>query len=154
MTEENPSLVNYLDEVILQELAHQMACELFQDKEPMGLYDDHDPAKVDSCLNLPRQAVFGNDLYPGIYKKSAIMFYAFNRNHAFGNGNKRLSAAAFVVFLFINGRVLTVNAGVLRDKALELAKTQDSIDEVVAKLAVWAEENSISIEEFRKVVKR
>lgn len=150
MTEEKASLVNYLDEASLKKLAHQMACELFADEEPMGLYDDHNEAKLDSCLNLPRQAVFGQDLYPGIYRKAAITFYAFNRNHAFGNGNKRLSAAAFVTFLFINGRALVVSTAVLRDKALEIAQTTESIDKVVADLAKWAEENSISVEELKK----
>jgi death on curing protein len=96
MTEENSSPVNYLDEKILKELAHEIACQIFQEEEPMGLYEDHDQAKLDSCLNLPRQAVFGKDLYPGVFKKAAITFYAFNRNHAFGNGNKRLSVAVLV----------------------------------------------------------
>lgn len=41
MTEES-SRVNYLDEKILKELAHEMACQLFQEEEPMGLYEDHD----------------------------------------------------------------------------------------------------------------
>lgn len=142
MTEVNPSHVNYLDKFILKELAHHMACELFQEEEPMGLWDDQDPNKVDSCLNLPRQAVAGQDLYPGIFKKAAITFYSFNRNHAFGNGNKRLSAAAFVVFLFLNGRIFNATPQQLRDKALELAQTTSPIGEVIEELAVWAENNS------------
>ncbi len=91
MTEEKASRVNYLDERILKEICHEMARRLFEHEEPMGFYEDHDRAKVDPCLNLPKQSAFDQELYPTIFKKAAITFYAFNRNHAFGNGNKRLS---------------------------------------------------------------
>jgi hypothetical protein len=54
MTEEKPSHVNYLDEKILKEICHDIACRLFQNEEPMGLYEDHDQGKLESCLSLPR----------------------------------------------------------------------------------------------------
>ena len=142
MTEEKISRVNYLDKKILKELAHEMASRLFQQEEPMGLYDDHDPAKLDSCLNLPRQSAYGEELYPDIYKKAAITFYAFNRNHAFGNGSKRMSVAATVVFLFINDIAVTASTKELRDKALWLAQVEDPIGEVVERLAGWIKERS------------
>ena len=143
MTEGNKSPIKYLDGETLKKLCHEMACRLFQDEEPMGLYEDHDPAKLDSCLNLPKQAAFGQDLYPGVFKKAAITFYAFNRNHAFGNGNKRLSVATLVVFLFINDQILKVTTNELRDKALWLAQTDRPIGEVVEELAEWIEENCL-----------
>ncbi len=150
MTEEKATPVNYLDEQILKEICHEMARRLFDREEPMGFYEDHDQAKVDSCLNLPKQAAFGRELYPTIYKKAAITFYAFNRNHAFSNGNKRLSVMAFVVFLFINDRALTIGASELRDKALWLAQTDKPISEVVDELALWAEQNTIGVDEWLK----
>ena len=148
MTEESNSRVNYLDEKILKEICHELARELFEEEEPMGLYEDHDKAKVDSCLNLPRQAAFGEELYPGIFKKAAITFYAFNRNHAFGNGNKRLSVMAFAVFLYINNLAIEVEPAELRDKALWLAQTNEPIDKVVKELADWGESNCISVSEL------
>jgi prophage maintenance system killer protein len=72
MTEENASRVNYLDEEILKEICHELAAELFRDQEPMGLYDDHDQAKVDASLNLPRQAAYGHELYPDLFTKAAV----------------------------------------------------------------------------------
>lgn len=137
MTEENPSRVKYLDTKILKELAHEIATQLFQEDEPMGLYDDHDSAKLDSCINLPRQSAFGQELYPDIYTKAAVTFYAFNRNHAFGNGNKRMSVAATAIFLYINDLAIDVSTQEFRDKALWLAQVDQPIDIVVAHLAEW-----------------
>lgn len=150
MTEENASRVNYLNEEILKEMCHEVAQALFQDEEPMGLYEDHDKAKLDSCINLPRQAAYGHDLYPDVYTKAAVTFYAFNRNHAFGNGNKRLSVMAFAVFLYINDLALMVSPEALRDKALWLAQTQQSIAEVVADLAQFAKDNCIPVSQLNK----
>jgi death on curing protein len=137
MTEENASRVRYLTKESVEAICHEMAARLFADEEPMGLYKDHDPAKLDSCINQPRQAVGGQDLYPSIFDKAAITFYLFNRNHVFGNGNKRLSVAALSVFLFINDWFLVASADELRDQALWLAQVEEPIGEVVAKLSVW-----------------
>lgn len=150
MIEERVSRVNYLDEKILKEICHEMARELFEDEEPMGLYEDHDQGKVDSCLNLPKQAAFGQELYPGIFKKAAITFYAFNRNHAFRNGNKRLSVVAFAVLLYINDQAIEVTPQELRDKALWLAQTEEPIGGVIEELAIWAEENCVPVSKKRE----
>lgn len=148
MTEGKNSQVNYLNEQILKEICHEMARRYFQQEEPMGMYEDHDQGKVDASLNLPQQSAFGQELYPTIYKKAAVTFYAFNRNHAFGNGNKRLSVMAFTVFLFMNDRALTVTANELRDKALWIAQTDMPIGEAVEELATWAERNTLTMAEW------
>lgn len=150
MTEEKVSRVNYLDEHILKEICHEMACRLFEDDEPMGLFEEHDRAKVDSCLNLPRQSVFGRELYPTIFKKAAVTFYAFNRNHPFANGNKRISVIAFAVFVYINDYALTATAADVRDKALWIAQTNTPIGEVVEEIAAWAQAHTVPLFEWQK----
>lgn len=148
MTGENPSSVKYLDEKILREICHAIARKLFQEEEPMGLYEDNDQGKLESSLNLSRQAFGGQELYPGVFKKAAVTFYVFNRNHIFGNGNKRLSVAALVVFLYINDLALTVPTPELRDKALWLAQVTDPIGDVVNELEAWIKENCIPVNEL------
>lgn len=66
--------INYISEDILENICHSLACELFQDEEPMGLYKDHDQAKLDVSLSLPKQIVFGTELYPTLFKKAAILY--------------------------------------------------------------------------------
>lgn len=145
MTEEKNSSINYISEEILENICHSLACELFQDEEPMGLYKDHDQAKLDASLSLPRQAVFGRELYPDIFKKAAILFYAINRNHAFGNGNKRLSVAVLIVFLYINDLLLNVSQKEMRDKALEIAQTKQTVEKVVDEVSEWIKNNSVPL---------
>lgn len=148
MTKENSSQVNYLDEKTLKELAHELACQLFAQEEPMGLYEDHDQGLLDSSINLPRQGAYGEDFYPGIFTKAAVTFYAFNRNHPFGNGNKRMSVAAMVVFLFINDQALDVPTSEMRDKALWLAQVEEPIGEVIPHLSEWIQQRCIPMKEY------
>ena len=41
--------------------------------------------------------VFGEEVYPGIHQKAAVLISAINHNHPLLDGNKRLSAAAAAV---------------------------------------------------------
>ena len=159
MTEENPSpihekssRVNYITEDILERVCHKLAGELFKGEEPMGLYEDHDEAKLNASLALPQQMAFGQELYEGIYRKGAVLFYAINRNHAFGNGNKRLSVAALLVFLYINDAIFDGSDEELRDKALWLAQVGEPIGDVVDQLAGWIERNSVGKAEYEKTI--
>ncbi len=89
--------------------------------------------------------MYGTELYPDIYKKAAILFYAINRNHAFGNGNKRLSVAVLIVFLYINDLILTVSQKEMRDKALEIAQTNDRVETIVVLTSEWIKNNSTQL---------
>lgn len=143
--------VNYITEAILKDICHKLADELFKGEEPMGLYTDHDEAKLQASLALPRQEVFGEELYKGVYKKAAVLFYAINRNHAFGNGNKRLSVVSLLVFLYMNDIIFDGSNDELRDKALWLAQTTDSIGDAVAHLTIWIQKDSYTRKEYEKV---
>ncbi len=154
MTEEqNLEHVNYLDKQIVQELCHKIAEDIFEGKEPMGSFSDHEENKLDSCLSLPRQKVFGKDLYPTILEKAAILFFALNRNHPFGNGNKRVSAASLVVFLHINDIILYATRKDFFEKTLWLAKTDDDLEIVKRELVGWLTENTMTKDEFQKLQK-
>ena len=78
---------------------------------------------MDAALNLPRQTFDGKELYPTIIDKAAILFYAINKNHAFRNGNKRISAASLMVFLFINDKWLDAGKTEIVEKTLYVAKS-------------------------------
>ena len=151
MTEKNASPVNYITEEILKDICHEVAAGLFAIEEPMGLYADHDEARLQASLALPRQSFSGEELYKGPYRKAAVLFYAINRNHAFGNGNKRLSVASLVVFLYINNIILKGSDAELRDKALWLAQVDERIERVIDHLAEWIEQNSLEKTEYERI---
>ena|SRR5665213_486961 len=147
MTEQqHPKSVNYLDKEIVQQICHKIAEDIFENKEPLGTFSDHEDDKLDSCLNLPRQKAFGFDLYPTLIDKAAILYYTLNRNHPFGNGNKRISAASLVVFLFINNVRLVTSRNDFFEKTLWLAKTTDEFDAVKNELMRWLLEHAKPLE--------
>ena len=47
--------------------------------------------------------VFGEEVYPGLHQKAAVLIGAINRNHPLLDGNKRLSWFITVAFYAING---------------------------------------------------
>ncbi|MDR2801767.1 MAG: virulence protein RhuM/Fic/DOC family protein [Prevotellaceae bacterium] len=49
------------------------------------------------------QTFDGNDLYPSIEEKAAMLLYLVVKNHSFSDGNKRIAAFLFLWFLDRNG---------------------------------------------------
>ena len=65
------------------------------------------------------QSYNGEDLYPTISEKAAHLLYFIIKDHPFYDGNKRIGALLFIVFLTINGEHLTKNGETkISDRAL------------------------------------
>ncbi len=62
-----------------------------------------------SALASP-MPVFGEEVYPGIHQKAAVLISAINHNHPLLDGNKRLSWFVTVAFYDINGYDLRADA--------------------------------------------
>lgn len=52
-----------------------------------------------SAINQIRQAIGESDIYPTLEEKAAMLLYLVVKNHAFVDGNKRIAAASFLLFL-------------------------------------------------------
>jgi prophage maintenance system killer protein len=59
-----------------------------------------------SSLAAIYQTFAGKDLYPAVEEKAANLLYFVTKNHSFVDGNKRIAAALFVLFLQNNGILL------------------------------------------------
>jgi prophage maintenance system killer protein len=59
-----------------------------------------------SSLAAIYQTFAGRDLYPVVEEKAANLLYFVTKNHSFVDGNKRIAAALFVLFLQKNGILL------------------------------------------------
>jgi death-on-curing family protein len=57
----------------------------------------------DSAVNQIRQGFGEQEAYPSIEEKAAMLLYLVVKNHAFVDGNKRIAAACFLLFLDRNG---------------------------------------------------
>jgi death-on-curing family protein len=57
----------------------------------------------DSAVNTIKQGFGVQDVYPTLEEKAAMLLYLVVKNHAFVDGNKRIAAACFLLFLERNG---------------------------------------------------
>lgn len=89
-----------------------------------------DHGLLQSALARPQTTAFGVDAYPSLEEKAAALLHSLARNYALMDGNKRLSLAATIAFLGVNGRRLTVS----NDEAYELivAVAGGDLDDVTA----------------------
>lgn len=73
----------------------------------------------ESSLNAIIQTFDQKDVYPSISEKAANLLYLIIKDHPFYDGNKRIGALLFVVFLTINDYHLTKNGETkISDRAL------------------------------------
>jgi death-on-curing family protein len=71
-----------------------------------------------SSLNAIYQTAFGNQIYETIEEKAANLLYFVTKNHSFVDGNKRIAASVFLLFLHKNNLLYKDGIKVLSDEAL------------------------------------
>jgi death-on-curing protein len=52
--------------------------------------------KLEASLAAPYVSMFGEDLYPDVPTKMAVLFYRLARSHGFSDGNKRVALVTLV----------------------------------------------------------
>lgn len=57
----------------------------------------------ESAIQQIGQGIGYEDIYPSLEEKAAILLYLIVKNHAFADGNKRIGAVCFLLFLQQNG---------------------------------------------------
>lgn len=64
-----------------------------------GLFGNEKDQSFHSSINTIYQTFGGQELYPSIEEKAAMLFYLVVKNHSFSDGNKRIAAFLFLWFL-------------------------------------------------------
>ena len=59
--------------------------------------------KAKSSIGQIYQTFGGQDLYPSVEEKAAMLLYLVTKNHSFSDGNKRIAATLFLWFMAGNG---------------------------------------------------
>lgn len=73
----------------------------------------------DSALHQIMQGFGDVEVYPSIEEKAAMLLYLIVKNHAFVDGNKRIAAACFLLFLDKNELLFTsTNQSIISNEAL------------------------------------
>lgn len=80
------------------------AIETLRDKfGSSGLFGNEKDESFKSSINTIYQTFGGEDLYPSVEEKAAMLLYLVVKNHSFSDGNKRIAAFLFLWFLENNG---------------------------------------------------
>lgn len=103
-----------------------------------GLDGLRDRNGLEAAIAAPMQTFDGQELYPSDIEKIARLGFGLASNHAFVDGNKRISAMMTQLLLKWNGYNLTLRTGELADMFIAIAdgtaKEKDLLDWVYAHL--------------------
>jgi len=106
--------------------------------EELGGLQVQDVGLLDSAAHRPQATAFGDDAYPDLNSKAAVLLESIVRNHPLADGNKRLSWVAVVVFYGLNDVALRAPEDPAYDLVIGVAEGRLSYAEVAAQLASWA----------------
>ena len=67
------------------------------------LFGNEKDGSFKSSIGQIYQTFDGQELYPSVEEKAAMLLYLVVKNHSFSDGNKRIAATLFIWFLFRNG---------------------------------------------------
>ena len=68
-----------------------------------ALFGNEKDDSFKSSIGQIYQTFGGQDLYPSVEEKAAMLLYLVTKNHSFSDGNKRIAATLFLWFLNNNG---------------------------------------------------
>lgn len=105
---EYPSKTEY--DMVVNQMRKETQSEIF------GMIKD---GGFESAIYQIQQGHLEDDFYRSIEEKAAMLLYLIVKNHAFVDGNKRIAAACFLLFLSRNGILYTSqNKTVISNEAL------------------------------------
>lgn len=80
--------------------------DLMKEKFPTSVFGLEKDQSFESAINQITKGFGARDFYPSLEEKAAILLYLVVKNHAFADGNKRIAAACFLLFLRKNQMLL------------------------------------------------
>lgn len=92
---------------------------------------------LDSAAHRPSTSLFGDDAYPELPEKAAVLLESLVRNHPLIDGNKRLGWIAAVIFLERNALRVEAELDAAYDLVIGIAEGRVDYHESAARLAAW-----------------
>ncbi len=103
----------------------------------LGVGPVRDLGLLDSAAHRPAASVLGQEAYPGLDVKAAVLLESLVRNQPLLDGNKRLGWLATVVFYGLSGLQLDAPDDAAYDLLLALAAGDPDHAAVAEHLASW-----------------
>ena len=94
-----------------------------------------------STVKRPFLIVFGEEQFPSMIEKAAVLFHSLAAHHVFVDGNKRTATVAVRRFLEENGFTPKWEASEMEAFALKVAKHEAEIEEIAAWLTDRVEDS-------------
>lgn len=93
-----------------------------------GAHGLRDKGALESAVAQPKMTFGGEDLYPGLVEKAAVLGFSLIANHPFLDGNKRIGYVSMEVFLIINGYELLLDIDEHENIILQVASGEMTKD--------------------------
>jgi death-on-curing protein len=103
-----------------------------------GSFGIRDNGLLDSALARPKMTFGGEDLYPTLFDKVAVLGHSLIKNHPFVDGNKRIAFEVMDITLRLNGYSLTAGEDEKYTFVLEIAMGNLREKEIAA----WLKEHT------------
>lgn len=110
-------------------------------EETGGLPGIKDRGYIDLLSEKPFSTLFGEEQYPGLFLKSAVLMHGIILAHCFNDCNKRTAVVCTYTFLYLNGYELVADQDELFDVTIAVAKKEIDLH----KLSRWLEKNVVKI---------
>jgi death-on-curing protein len=105
--------------------------------EDLGVGPIRDIGLLESAIHRPQATVYGDDAYPDLDQKAAVLLESLVRNHALIDGNKRIGWLASVVFFGLNNIELDAPDDDAYDLVIAIATGATSYQDAASHLAKW-----------------
>ncbi|WP_370944512.1 type II toxin-antitoxin system death-on-curing family toxin [Amycolatopsis sp. cg5] len=103
----------------------------------LGVSKVRDLGLLDAAAHRPQSSLMGQDAYPGIHEKAAVLLESVVRNHPLIDGNKRLSWMAMFVFYGLNDLDVDAPEDDAYDLVIAMATGSISYTEAATRLSGW-----------------
>lgn len=107
---------------------HELLLEQFG-----GAAGVRDRGALEAAVARPQMTFDGEDLYRDLADKAAALMHSLVQNHPFVDGNKRVGAMAFELFVTSNGHDLHASDDELEALTLSLARGELAAEAI----AIW-----------------
>ena len=123
------------------EMISKLKADLIEKKRASDLFgQERSKGLLDICLKTIYQTFEGKDLYPSIEEKAAHLLYLIVKNHPFIDGNKRIGAFLFILFLRLNQLSKEGQKGITENALISLtllvAESKPQDKDIITRLIV------------------
>ena len=100
----------------------------------LGIGPVRDIGLIDAAVARPRSTAYGTDAYPTLELKAAALLESLVGNHALVDGNRRIAWLATVVFLGLNGVMVTLDDDAAFDLVMDAAQRRLPLEAIANRL--------------------